>query len=175
VIEQRGEKWYFYLVYKQHNQPLYRRAVKAFKSASRYNLLFNRIKDESVRHEARWLYIVLDSYADKQGKPVHKPPLTKLLKRSGLGRTLFYEMRKVLIDLKWIEAIERIGADGKQLSTEYHIMQDWTGIANCPVRVSPDDTTPVRVAAPLDKTHTTYFVEETPSLTVLPSPKALTG
>lgn len=123
--------------------------------------------DESVRFEARWLYCILDSYCDKQGKPVVKPPLCRLLKRAGIGRTLFYELRTLLIDLKWIRAAERIGKDGKAMSTEYHVVLDWTGIANTPIHVSSGDTTPVRVATPLDMTHTSYFVEETPSATEL--------
>ena len=65
---------------------------KKWLNASRYNLLRNRLVDESMPMDARWLWMILDSFNDKQGNPKVRPPLCKILKRAGIGRTKFYEI-----------------------------------------------------------------------------------
>ena len=137
---------------------------KKWLNASRYNLLRNRLVDESMPMDARWLWMILDSFNDKQGNPKVRPPLCKILKRAGIGRTKFYELRTLLCEKGWIEACERIGPDGKQTTTEYRTVHDWTGIENCSAPVCRNPTAPpCRETAPLDMTYTNVFrIEDAP-------------
>ncbi len=129
-----------------------KKSRKTYKSASRYNLLYNQVVDEGLPGEARWLLVVLDSFADKDGRPRFKPTVEKILQRADMGRTRFYELRALLVAAGRIIAVPRV-VDGRRLSTEYHIVQDWSGVAVSPVGDCPrGDTTPVRVAAPIDRT-----------------------
>lgn len=138
-----------------------RKPPRLWREASRYNLLRNRMIDESMPMQGRWLYAVLDSFNDKQGRALAKPPLSVILKRADMSRTSFYEWRTVLVERGWVKAVERIGKDGKALATEYHTVQDWTGIANRTVSHVPDsDSTPVRIPTPSDMACTTYYAEE---------------
>ena len=90
---------------------------------SRYDRIYLRATDETASPEARWLFVVLDSYADQNGKPTFRPALRLLLKRSGMGRTKFYKVRQELIEKGWVKAVETKASNGQPTATEY-----WTGV-----------------------------------------------
>ncbi|HAO99613.1 MAG TPA: hypothetical protein DCQ83_06170, partial [Fibrobacteres bacterium] len=93
--------------YKDH-LPKHKRKQKI---ATRHNLLWNSIREIKMHPDARWLFCVLDSFANKQGESCF-PSVSTILKVSGLGRTRFYELRSMLESAGWIKTIPRLTKTG---------------------------------------------------------------
>lgn len=114
---------------------------------SRYNRLFQILRDPAIPPDAAFLALFIDSKRRNASEDV-QIPRSVFLKRTGWGKTRFYKNRQILEKAGYLRVLTKISADGIEASIYTFLPCPHFGTPPCPK------------TGTIDNTDTTYLVKE---------------